>query len=90
MSAYIVKLSDKSEIPIEADEVEKVKVGLKTGQLVQVRQGIFNPSFFICLVLDIERLKAWRADQPQFNSVDKTPKPLKPLADIFNQLKQLK
>lgn len=90
MSAYIVKLSDKSEVKIDADEVQNVVSGIQSGQPVKVRRGIFNPSFFVCLIEDVDRLKAWRDDQPAWNSINYGEvKPLQPLQDIFNTRKQI-
>lgn len=87
---YIVKLSDKSEVKIDADEVDKVVAGIQSGMPVRVKQGIFNPSFFVCLIRDDERLQAWREDQHAWNSVHRGEvKPLQPLADIFSNQKQL-
>lgn len=52
---YIVELSTKRTIKCDADEVAKVIEGLQTGSVVKLRQGIFNPSYFVDLIEDEER-----------------------------------
>lgn len=52
---YIVELSTKRTIKCDADEVVKVIEGLQTGSVVKLRQGIFNPSYFVDLIEDEER-----------------------------------
>lgn len=52
---YLIQLSSKVEIPIDDDELSIVLEGIKTGSPVKVRQGIFNPSFFVAIIEDKER-----------------------------------
>lgn len=85
MTTYTIKLSDKSEIPIDPEEVSKVIAALSTGSIGVMKRGIFNPSFFVCLVEDERRMERWREEQPNWNSVNKG-KPLEPLKDIFEKL----
>ncbi len=79
---YIITLSNKSTIPVDEDEVPLVIEAIKKGQPGKVRQGIFNPSFFVSLTLDNQRIKQYLEEQPAWNSISK-PKPLEKLADIF-------
>lgn len=78
---YIVKLSNKAEIQIDEDEVARVVDGLKSGTLVKVRQGIFNPSFFVAVVEDENRKPI---DHYSEGLIER-----KNLPDIFTDLKQL-
>lgn len=59
---YIVKTS-KSNIPIDEDEIEKVVIGLNQGQIVVLRQGILNPSYFDTIVQDSEAYKTYVEDK---------------------------
>lgn len=91
---YIVKLSDKSEVKIEADEVDIVVAGIKSGNPVKVRQGIFNPSYFVCLIHDEDRMRRYSeelTDHHRHYLPGETVPPFKmqPLKDIFKDLKQL-
>lgn len=55
--AYVVKTSDRGvSFPIDADEVAKVLYGIANHQPVKVRSGIVNPSFYIGIVEDNERI----------------------------------
>lgn len=78
---YIVKLSNKAEIPIDEDEVPRVVEGLKSGTLVKVRQGIFNPSFFVAVVEDEKR----KPINHYFDGEIERPN----LPDIFTNIKKL-
>jgi len=50
MKQYIVKLSDRTEILIDEDEVSIVKKGISSGNIVQLKNGLFNPTYFIALI----------------------------------------
>ena len=78
---YIVKLSNKAEIPIDEDEVQRVVEGLKSGTLVKVRQGIFNPSFFVAVVEDETRKPIHHYFEGQIERPN--------LPDIFTNIKKL-
>jgi len=79
---YIITLSNKATIPVDEDEVPLVVEAIKKGQPGRVRQGIFNPSFFVSLTLDNSRIKQYLDEQPAWNSISK-PKPIEQLPDIF-------
>lgn len=79
---YLVQLSNKTKIPIDEDELQNVLAGIQAGNPVKVRQGIFNPSFFVTIVEDEDR-------QPINHFTDglvERPN----LPDIFANLKKLK
>ncbi len=78
---YLVELSNKREIPIDEDELPRVLAGIKSGNPVKVRQGIFNPSFFVAIVGDSSR--------PPINMFGGTKKERPDLADIFGTMKKL-
>lgn len=52
---YIVELSNRSTIEIDADEVAKVAEAISNGTFVKVRKGFINPSFVVDIVPDKER-----------------------------------
>ena len=56
---YKIILSNTSEtITIREEELEKVLNGIKQGSVVIVNEGIFNPSYFVAIVVDHERNQA--------------------------------
>lgn len=57
--AFEVILSNKVNLKIDEDEVQKVLEGILSGSSVIVRQGLFNPSFFIAIREDRERIKEY-------------------------------
>lgn len=56
LQAYIVKLSNNAEVPIDPDEVQKLLAGVSRGSMVKVRQGLINPSFIVAVVPDKKRI----------------------------------
>lgn len=56
--AYIVKMSGLN-VKIDQDEVNSVVVGIMSGRPIKVRQGIINPSYYIGIVEDHERIKSY-------------------------------
>lgn len=98
--AYIVELSNGRKIKCDADEVERVIGSITTGSVCKLRQGLFNPSFFVDLVEDEERIKDFRRTVYQIedgNNQDREyhdgknqrelPRGLKSLADILSGTK---
>jgi len=49
---YILNLSNTS-IKIDEDEINKILAGINTGQVVVLKQGVFNPSYFVSIEEDI-------------------------------------
>ena len=88
-------MSSGDSIQIDQDEIPKVLVAIQKKQPCLVRQGLFNPSFYVSIREDRQRLSEFRElvkDAKQHNHLDheyhdgKNQKPLpemKPLADIF-------
>lgn len=94
-AAYKIIMSRGNPIQIDADEMAKVISAMQNAQPCKVKQGIFNPSFYVEIVEDEERMKAWRDEiskARQHNKFDrnynegknqKTKPELKPLKNIF-------
>lgn len=87
IKAYLIELSNKRTIQVDSDELPKVIEAIKTGSPAIVRQGIFNPSFFVSIVQDEQRVKViternegrrWLIEQGEAE-----PEELKPLSNIF-------
>ena len=93
-NCYLVELSNKTKIQIDPDELSKVLEGIKSGMPVIVRQGIFNPSFFVSIVKDEKRiteiLESNERDRFNIEHGNSKPKQLRPLSDIFREVKLLK
>lgn len=84
---YIVTLSNKATIAIDEDEVALVIQAIKTGQVGRVRQGVFNPSYFVSLTVDEERHKRYLDDNRYKGEGQRlNNRELLPLADIFTKV----
>lgn len=58
--AFIVKMSVKNlDVQIDADEVQRVVDGIISGQPIKVKRGIVNPSFYVGIVEDVDRIKGY-------------------------------
>lgn len=53
---YLLHFSNGSDIKIDEDEIQKVFSGIATGNIVVVKQGAFNPSYFVNLTIDDDRM----------------------------------
>jgi len=99
MNAFIVNTS-KGSVQIDGDEVNKVLQGIASGSPVVVRQGIINPSFFVNIIEDVERICEHKRDiadvmrkNEQFEKYGVGQKQeypeLEPLKNIFSDIKLL-
>ena len=96
--AYKIILSSGGEIRIDQDELNSAMVAVNTGSMGKMRQGIFNPSFLVAIILDEERVSGLEraiseAEGHKRLFPDKEvpiPKGLKSLENIFNNIKKLK
>lgn len=57
--AYLVNVSKGDAIQIDEEEVQKVIQGVAQGQVVVVKTGIINPSYFVSIVEDKKRVGEW-------------------------------
>jgi len=56
---YKIVLSNTREtITIREDELKKVLRGIQEGSPVVILEGIFNPSYFVAIIPDQERMQA--------------------------------
>ena len=58
MRYKIVLSNTKESITIREDELSKVLKGIQEGNPVVILEGIFNPSYFVAIVPDQERMNA--------------------------------
>ena len=58
MRYKIVLSNTKESITIREDELPKVLKGIQEGNPVVILEGIFNPSYFVAIVPDQERMNA--------------------------------
>lgn len=99
---YIVELSNGRRIKCDVDEVSRVIDAIKTGGVCKLKQGLFNPSFFVNIIEDEDR--QWEFIEKvneitRHNHQDKNymgnrdqkeyPTGLEPLKDIFDGVKLL-
>ncbi len=84
---YKVILSNtKDTIPIHEDELESVLAGIKQGRVAITRNGIFNPSYFVAIVVDKEREKTEAELKPLDYKLDQ----VSPFAKVLGkQMKML-
>ncbi len=52
---YEVVLSTKDRLKCDADELWRVLEAIKSGQPAKLKQGLFNPSFYVAIVEDERR-----------------------------------
>ncbi len=99
--AYKIIMSKGDPIKIEVDELDKVIQGIKTGQPVIIRQGIFNPSFYVSIIEDSARVKDIRMQNFEIAKTNERNKgisgsriwpmlKMEPLKNIFENVKLLK
>lgn len=85
VQGYICCLSNGVKIQIDEDEVPKLVEGINKGSVVVVRQGIINPSYFVALEKDRERVRAF-LDDTKYNderTIAKRNAGMLPLESIF-------
>lgn len=91
INKYKILLSNDVEIKIDEDELNAAMMAVNTGSIGKMRQGIFNPSFLVAIVLDQDRIKEYYDKNPSYNFGEQIEvKPIKNLPDIFSGLKQIK
>lgn len=80
---YVISLSNKAEIQIDEDEVQGVMNAINDGNICMVRQGMFNPSYFVSMTLDEKRYAQYQDDNRYRDNQEKNNRALEPLRDIF-------
>ena len=81
--AYKAVMSTGDPILIDQDEIETVIKTLPTGQWIQVRGGLINPSFCVDVIPDIERIREYN-HIARLDPAMRT-KGMQPLQDIFSK-----
>lgn len=57
--AYKVVMSNAQTVRIDQDELDKVVDGINRGATIIVRRGIINPSYYVAVGLDTDRMDEW-------------------------------
>lgn len=57
LQAYKVNLSKGNPMPCDADELPNIILAIKTGAPCKIRSGIFNPSYYVSITEDNERIE---------------------------------
>lgn len=95
-NGFLLYLSNGNHpVQVDPDEVEKIYRGVAEGSPVVLRQTFFNPSFFVCLVEDTDRMDKERdnqrriAERNEWLGEDQKEeyKGMQPLKDIFENVK---
>lgn len=61
--AYKVVMSRGEDIPIDADEVDGLLEAISNGSVHAVRRGVINPSFFVSIKRDDDRMDKYYDDK---------------------------
>ena len=86
MKKYKIILSNNVEIRIDEDELSAAMNAVSSGSIGKMRQGIFNPSFLVAIVLDQERIKEYLEKNPTHNFGEPVEvKAIGNLPDIFDE-----
>lgn len=93
--AYKIVMSRGNPLQIDADEMPKVIEAMQEGKPCKVKQGIFNPSFYVEIVEDTERIQEHNAEVRRIEEMNRQDREyhggkaqrkvpvLKPLKNIF-------
>jgi len=91
--AFKIIMSRGNPLQIDEDELPKLKQAIQTGQPAVFRQGIINPSFYVSVIEDNERLKQLGSvetlltgetnEQGEQIATTRIIKEIAPLRDIF-------
>lgn len=86
MKAYVVRQSNNLDVKIDQEELDRVVSGIASGQPIVCKQGIVNPSFFIGIILDKDRVEDLHRElgyQDGFGGERAKIHGMKPLSNIF-------
>lgn len=87
--SYKVILSTKSEIRVDADELNIIMAAAHRGALIRAKQGIINPAYIVAIVEDTERKAKFLEDTRYPQDTERRIKGLEPLKDIFENVPKL-
>lgn len=92
---YKIIMSRGDSISIDAFEIEKVLDAVSSGSPAMLKSGIFNPSFFVSIVLDEDRMSSFYDELRYFdNQEDSRRQELlaagpSPLKDMFEDIRKV-
>jgi len=80
MRYKIILSNTKETITIREEELKKVLQGITSGNPVMVLEGIFNPSYYVAIVEDKDRMRSL-AESERMNSKLREPSPFAKLLE---------
>lgn len=93
VQAFKVNVSKGDPIPVDAEELPSIITAIKKGMPCRVKQGVFNPSYYVSITEDrqrIDEVEHYNSTAEENNvrirhygGVPMTYKGLQPLKDIF-------
>lgn len=96
LRAYKVNLSKGNAMPCDSDELPNIVLAIKTGAPCKIRSGIFNPSYYVSITEDQERIDEVRHTNSQiyednervrkYGGTKQKFKSLIPIKDIFKDI----
>lgn len=88
---FKIVMSRGDDLRIDSDELPKVLEAISSGTPAMVRSGIFNPSFYVSIIRDAERMKAYYDSPPLFSETDNKRIEAGPekLKDLFGDIRKL-
>ena len=85
----VVTLSGGVKLQVDADELPKLLEGIQSGGVVKVRQGVFNPSYFISITEDSKRVEQFfEYEQRNKGAIEKGEMPPASFKKLRNVLKE--
>jgi len=95
LQAYKVNLSKGDAMPCDTDELPQIVLAVKTGSPCKIRSGIFNPSYYVSITEDKDRIEEVEIQNSRIRKCNEQEsrygkaknyenyKELKPIKDIF-------
>ena len=80
MRFKIILSNTKETITIREEELKKVLKGISSGNPVVILEGIFNPSYYVAIVEDKERMRSL-AESDRMNTKLREPSPFAKLLE---------
>jgi len=83
--AYQVNMSVGDPVKIDQEELPKVIQGIANGQPILVKRGLINPSYYVTITRDKDRMTEWTEETNYADGSGKKAyeKGIMPLPDIF-------
>lgn len=87
---YKIIMMGGTEIKLDADEIPKALKAISSQQPCIVKQGIFNPSSYSCIIADTKREMTREVNEIGHYTGKTIPEPLKDIFSTVPELAQLR